>query len=1168
MTAVCLLVATVAPAAPEVAFKDRGNWAATVDEIKKFLQLAPDQRPTQEEQNLQLALLEAISRFYPLEFDWVIQDLEDNLDHIRDFYFRRTPEIERKMLEKVFAGLGRDCPEVSRSNFLATYREAAAERRQQRLAGLQDHCRKIVFVKHFNLGGSHYAYTEALSDAQGQRFFVPGGALCVYDVETGKVETLLSDEDGVIRDPDVSFDGKRILFAWKKSDREDDYHLYEMDYASREVRQITHGLGFADYEGIYLPDGDILFSSTRCIQTTDCWTTEVSNIYRCDKEGKHLRRLGFDQVATVYPKLMSDGRVTYTRWEYMDRGQVFPQPLFQMNPDGTGQTEYYGNNSWFPTSILHARGIPGSHKVIAISSGHHTIQSGKLIEIDRTRGLQENTGVDYLNPRRPSRAVRVDACDRDGTQYQYPYPLSERDALVTISPATLRWVFGVRINMCRWPPGKRSYDLYFINTETDARELLYRDPELSSSQPIPLRARPGPHRRPSPVDYKRQEGAYYMLDVYVGPGLEGVPRGTIKKLRVIALDWRLANVGANWNFGPSLSAVSMPVSIHNGSWEPKYILGETPVHEDGSVYFKVPARTPVYFQCIDEDGRAVQTMRSWSTLQPGEVMGCVGCHENKNEAPAPDMVSAEAFRAGSADLEPFYDIRRGFSFVKDIQPILDKHCVECHRPGGKSAKYLLTGDRLDDPRSARFWTRSYLTLTQYGHPNQYITWVHAQSPAPMIPPHNVGSAASPIFALLADHHGVSLSREELDKFAAWIDLAVPFSQGYIDQNAFDEKQMAQFEQFFNKRKYCELMERRAIEDFVREKQGAEDFRMPRPVPFDDPPAPGEIYRDILADEGVKREQGMVAPEAAASEEAAREEVEEDTWVAANSRPHYAWTAEFPAEMSFDRLDVILDAKSLDGAFPVAATLEFADGSATQVAIAQRAVRQSFYIERHDSKSLKIHAPRRLIADFELFGRTKTDLFDREKNVERRKDMPKYEVKNPWELRREHESVHPPNLFQTLDQWRATQPHVRLTELEPLKAATGHGAPGIGKSAGGGPFSVAGKRYYDGIGVHAKAELVYACRPEWRKFVATVGIDDTVRPRKTGSIVCHVIAEDTAGKKQTLAKSPVLQSGKQEEHHFDVPLPAGTAKLHLVVDDAGDGANCDHADWVNAGFRKK
>jgi hypothetical protein len=148
-----------------------------------------------------------------------------------------------------------------------------------------------------------------------------------------------------------------------------------------------------------------------------------------------------------------------------------------------------------------------------------------------------------------------------------------------------------------------------------------------------------------------------------------------------------------------------------------------------------------------------------------------------------------------------------------------------------------------------------------------------------------------------------------------------------------------------------------------------------------------------------------------------------------------------------------------------------------------------------------------------------------------------------------------------------RPDVSLMKLTPLSATTGWGAVGIGKSANGGPLTLSGRIYPNGLGLHAKAEAVYACQPEWKRFTATVGIDDSQRSDPRASIVCEVIAEDATGKKQTLAKSPVLQSGKQMQHSFDMPLPAGTTKLHLVVDDAGDGANCDHADWVNAGFRR-
>ncbi len=277
--------------------------------------------------------------------------------------------------------------------------------RAELLAPHMDRIKRIVFTKHFDMGGvpgAHYAYTEGLSDARGEWRFEAGSSLCLLEIDeetfAPRVTTLIDDPDGVIRDPDVSYDGKRILFAWKKSAREDDYHLYEMTAADRSVRQLTFGLGHADYEGAYLPDGNIVFSSTRCVQVIDCAFEDVSNLYVCDRDGKYLRRVGFDQVTTNFPTVMSDGSVVYTRWDYNDRGQMYTQGLFQMYPDGTAQREYYGNNSWFPTSVLHARGIPGTGMVMAILSGHHTWQQGKLAVIDPTRGMQEESGVQLIAP--------------------------------------------------------------------------------------------------------------------------------------------------------------------------------------------------------------------------------------------------------------------------------------------------------------------------------------------------------------------------------------------------------------------------------------------------------------------------------------------------------------------------------------------------------------------------------------------------------------------------------------------------------------------------------------------------------------------------------------------------------------------------------------------------
>jgi hypothetical protein len=320
--------------------------------------------------------------------------------------------------------------------WLEFYSRAAGLRREARLRNLCRQYPQWIFTKHHTLGGSHYAYTEGQSDAQHERQFQPGAALCRLDLSGNQpqVRTLIEDAGGVIRDPDTSWDGERILFAWKKSDREDDYHLYEMEAGDSSVKQLTHGLGFADYEGVYLPSGDILFNSTRCVQTVDCWWTEVSNLYTCSKDGRYLRRLTFDQVHDNYPTVLPDGRIVYTRWEYSDRGQLFVQGLFQMNPDGTGQSEFYGNNSWFPTSLLHARGIPGTRKVVATFSGHHTVQVGKLGIVDPSLGRQENSGTQLIAPMRDTPAERIDAYGQEGELFQYPYPLSETEFVAAGAP--------------------------------------------------------------------------------------------------------------------------------------------------------------------------------------------------------------------------------------------------------------------------------------------------------------------------------------------------------------------------------------------------------------------------------------------------------------------------------------------------------------------------------------------------------------------------------------------------------------------------------------------------------------------------------------------------------------------------------------------------------------
>jgi len=688
--------------------------------------------------------------------------------------------------------------------------------------------RQVVFVKHSRKRGEHYAYTEALSDAYVNdkwRAWYPGSALCLLTVNndyTTTLDTLLFSPDGMIRDPDVSFDGQEILFAWKKSDRNHDYHLFEMDVENRDIRQITFGLGHADFEGCYLPNGDIMFSSTRNVSTVDCWKQESCNMFICDKDGHYIRRLGFDQVHTNYPTVMPDGKILYTRWEYNDRGQYWPQNLFQMKPDGTAQTALYGNSSWFPTSMLHSRAIPNSNgKVMFIAAGHGTPQSGRVAIVDPTIASEEEAGVVFLAPVRQAvnQPRAPNFANKDGNQWKYPYPLDESHFLASFRHESAT-----------------HYSLVFMNAE-GRYTVLASDPDTSCNHPVLLAPRVAPQLSPSFVDYRKNTGVFTMENIYHGPGLVNVPEGTVKKLRVVALKYRATVVGNNGNRGPAGGGgVFTPVGARNTSWDAKAVLGEAEVYSDGSAAFEVPARTPVYFQAIDANGHVVQTMRSWSTLQPGETFSCIGCHESRLEAPPATALSVASQRGPQA-LSPFYDVSAdaGFSYTKIIQPIWDKRCVSCHNASTTNGVDLSENPRITGRRDPLHYARSYYNLVNVNQrywrdfrvnggwnfeaggrndvATKYLNWLSPQSVPTLLPPNTAGAARSPLFRMIAKHNPpVAISREELDKIACWIDLLVPHDGEYTE--SMSAAHQAAYRVKLNKRKAWEAVEEANIASFI------------------------------------------------------------------------------------------------------------------------------------------------------------------------------------------------------------------------------------------------------------------------------------------------------------------------------------------------------------------
>lgn len=813
----CVLVSILAWRGKEATLQPTGpkNFITEMQQQFSVVQQAAKGDKEEKERKIK-EIHRSLMHTYPVYYDWWLQDGGDGVSWFDGSFGEQLSRRLQKLQLTVTAG---HTPE-SIANAFQAYLDACERRRVQRLASFSAQSPEIIFTKFHTLRPSFYAYTEGLSDARGECNYYGGGELSRIRMNGiwAEEEQLLADDDGVFRDPNLHFEGKQLLFSWKKSAKDDDFHLYEMDLTTREVKQLTKGLGQADIEGIYLPDDNILFNSTRNGSAVDCWFTEVSNMYVCDREGRYMRRVGFDQVHTSNPTLLDDGRVVYTRWDYNDRGQVWTQPLFQMNPDGTGQSEYYGLNSWFPTTTTHTRQIPGTRKVMATILGHHTPQHGKLGIIDPEAGRDENEGVVLVAPLRKPEAERIDGYGQFTDQFQHPYPLNETEFLISYTP--LGYYIGHPME----------FGIYWMNVDGE-RELLVSDPRISCNQPVLATPRKRPFRRSTSVDYKKEDGVYYMQNIYEGNGLKGVAPGTIKKLRVVEIEFRAASVGQAYGEGKGGGGhAGSPVGVGNASWDVKRVLGVADVHPDGSAFFKVPARKPLYFQALDEKGRVVQTMRSWSTLQPGETQSCVGCHEHKNTVPVSGHPISKGMHVGIQSLaQEEREGVRTFSYLDEIQPIWNKHCISCH--DGVKQQMSLKGDmKVVDQQTRRKYAESYLNLTHarktggndswQGDPRHpEVNWISSLSEPTLLAPYFAGSNTSNLMKRLDNGHSdTKLSPEEIHKVALWIDLLVPQIGDYREANNWSAEDHQYYNYYEKKRDDALKDEQENIREYIQSLQ--------------------------------------------------------------------------------------------------------------------------------------------------------------------------------------------------------------------------------------------------------------------------------------------------------------------------------------------------------------
>jgi hypothetical protein len=269
---------------------------------------------------------------------------------------------------------------------------------------------EIVFATRPLYSDGHwYASISYFARNAAEKTYASGGGLHVVDTGTGTVRALVEDEEGTVRDPAVHYDGKTILFSWRPGGTET-FHLYTIQADGSSLTQLTDG-EYDDFEPAWLPDGGIVFISTRCRRWVNCWLTQVAVAYRCDADGANITPLSANIEHDNTPWPMPDGRILYTRWEYVDRSQVDYHHLWTMNPDGTRQMVYFGN--MHPGGLfIDAKPVPDSDEVLFINSPGH--------------GAREHEGhvalVQVKNGPDDQSAVR----NITGNGYRDPYPL-DRD---------------------------------------------------------------------------------------------------------------------------------------------------------------------------------------------------------------------------------------------------------------------------------------------------------------------------------------------------------------------------------------------------------------------------------------------------------------------------------------------------------------------------------------------------------------------------------------------------------------------------------------------------------------------------------------------------------------------------------------------------------------------
>ncbi len=492
---------------------------------------------------------------------------------------------------------------------------------------------------------AHYYANFGYSSIQPDHWLhaADGGQLISLDLRSRTARALLDDPKGNVRDPKVHYDGQTILFSYRKGGTHH-YNLYTINADGTGLTQLTFG-PWDDVEPCWLPDGGIAFCSSRCKRYIGCWIAPSAIIYRCDANGQNMRMLSTSPFSDNTPCVLPDGRILYTRWEYVNRDPVVFHHLWTMNPDGSATAAFLGNMA--PGGVfIDARPIPDSDRIAFIHSPGHgrNEHAGFVATFSPSLGPNDRTTFKHIS--------------EDG--FRDPLPLGHGQFLAA---------HGNQIMVVQ--AGGPARTLY------TASDMLH--------EPVVVRPRPRERIIPSRIDLTQSTGTVVLARAHLGRNMTGVDPGDVKTILV-------------------LEDLPKPVNVHGGGSQPvghgvtstlKRILGTVPVEADGSAHFTVPAMRSIYFALLDDTDRCIKQMRSFTTVQPGEQVTCIGCHEERTITPADFLAKTsvlDALKRGPSDILPFKGVPDILDFPRDIQPVLNRHCVECHNPDRRDGGVDLCGD--------------------------------------------------------------------------------------------------------------------------------------------------------------------------------------------------------------------------------------------------------------------------------------------------------------------------------------------------------------------------------------------------------------------------------------------------------------------------------------------